>query len=235
MLLDVPRQEITPKNIVFQKKCSFINLIEQYYIKYLKCYHKRYDTELTDQYFEEFLDYIFDDILIKPYYGGGRTQYDFTELLNDILDDYAEGKEINYQESTPSGKTFTITSLEDCFEYMFFLGLEGNLFQAIIDYLKYASGPYNAMLFFDTELTFYVNDFYTDEQIEDMCNWLTTEVLHNHFNLPSCKVFWDNEKFLLLDDNFVDEYTKDKLYQYLLEYGKTLGYSSLEEFDWGLE
>ena len=160
---------------------------------------------------------------------------DFNELLGDFLYEYSINDSLHYEEVTPIGKNIIIETPEDCFDYMYLMGIEGNLYQDIENYLTYADGPYNATLFFSPDTHLDIHDFWSDEQIIDICAWLTKHVLHDEHNLSSCHLFWDNEKVMLIDDNFVDDYERKKLYNALLEWGKDHGFNSLEELDWWFE
>ena len=104
----------------------------------------------------------------------------------EVLDSYVYDQPIHCTITTAVGKSITITCLEECFDCIYLLGLEGNLYQRIYDYLKFAEAPYHAVLFFDSEdILFNIDDFWSDEQLEDISNWLTIK-LKESFNLSNC-------------------------------------------------
>ena len=221
------------------QKNEFLGSLEQWYKPAAEKANKRYETGLEDPLVDTLLDYIYFDLLKAAYAGGGRDgmahECDFNELLGDFLYEYSNNGSFHYEEVTPAGKSIVIETPEDCFDYMYLLGIEGNLYQDIENYLRYADGPYDATLFFAPDAHLDIHDVWSEEQMNDICAWLTEHVLHDKYNLSSCHLFWDNEKVLLIDDNFVDDYEREKLYNALLEWGKDHGFNSLEELDWWFE
>ena len=223
-----------------KQKGLFIDSIENWYKPAAEKVHKRFETGLEDPLTDTLLDYIYLDLLEAAYAGGGRNgmknECDFHDLLGDFLYDYSIGESCHYEEVTPTGKTIIIETPEECFDFMYLMGIEGNLYQNIEDYMQYAAGgPYDAVLFFSPDTILDIHDFWSEEQMTDICAWLTEKVLHQEHNLFSCRLFWDNEKVLLIDDNFVDDYHRKRLYNALLEWGKDHGFNSLEELDWWFE
>lgn len=195
----------------------------------------RENTGLEDALLRSIIDFIGYDL---QKLATNSSEIYLEEVLFDYLDQYCIKKNPIFRADLPNGiDKIDICSLEELFDYLYLYGIKDNICNNLYTYLRYANcEAYDATLFFAGDFKTDIEQFYSDEELTTMCEELTKNILHNQLNLLSCKLFWDGEGILLLDDNFVDEYTRKRLYDALLELAKKeYGYSTLEEIDWWFE
>ena len=223
------------EQLIAKQKQNFIDLADQQFKTLYPNATKRAEVGLEDLLLDRTIDHIVDEIEDKAHPIQKNNYVDVSDLLWDTLTDYSDNKKIDYKLDTPIGKTIHVKSLEDCFEFIYLYDIKNNLHRAVEDYLAFADMVYEAVIFDSPVFKFNIADFWSDEEMTKICEEITNEILHKQNDLTSCQLFWDNEKVILFDNNYVDDYEKERLYDALLQWGKDHGFNSLEELDWWFE
>lgn len=135
------------------------------------------------------------------YFYAEAEELAYINHLKYVFEDYINSKELFMKLPLPNGKETIIISCSMFFDYCCLSNIQDAIIKTIDEFLSFQPVAHDIIVLHAADFTLDINDFYSDEDLVDICNQLTEKIVKNKYHLSNCRLFWDNEKIILIDDS----------------------------------